>query len=732
MQQSLEEDGGSGAARAMNQILATGGRMTTRSAAMLLIGAVFSAQLAATDLHPNTARGFQPDQSYDVNGLDAVNLFNGNLTLAIPIGQTFSVNGGLSYGLTLTYNAQLWEADQISLNRVAVFPSRTWNAGLGWQLTLGRLLAPNSPENPTDEILYLGPDGSRHKFFDRLHDADDEDPGDSSSVQRVRYSRDSSYLRLREPDPLGLVWSLDFPNGETHSFDVQGRLIAITDRFLNAIYIDYSTDLSGNDVWTIDDGHRTHVVQFRSETLDGLSLQVVDRVDLAAFGGNTATYTFAYVSEEIRRACPETDSTTPDTFTAPFLTSVTFPDGSTFSMPVATSYLLEVPLPPEPECKLSGVLKRIALPTFGALEWDFRIVSLPEESVDEDDGDLRRQFSRAVAVKSRRTVKETGVTEGEWHYIHALTPPPPLDPPSREKRTTVISPSGDKTVHYFSVWPEMVGDTGGWDYREYGLPLTHFAPDAASGLWLSAQTFDCDANPENPLAPLNCESEARTFVGYERDVDSPPFAWLEDAFYFNQRLLASRTYFDSDGGKFTESRSSDFDGYGHFRTMTKTADFDAGNNRVETATFNSETGTYPTAFVQRSFGAAWLLGLFDATQVTENGDTARSEFSFDSNTGFLECVRRLRSGVGRNGHDILVKYTATAEGNRAAESHFGGDDVTLLETGTCEDSGALTPKYRREFEYAYGSLRSAKFAGATSNDTDLDIDPSTGLPSTSR
>ena len=60
------------------------------------------------DIHPNTAGGFPVDQSFHVGDIDNVNLFNGALTVTIPIGPSYPVNGGFSYSLKLVANSNPW------------------------------------------------------------------------------------------------------------------------------------------------------------------------------------------------------------------------------------------------------------------------------------------------------------------------------------------------------------------------------------------------------------------------------------------------------------------------------------------------------------------------------------------------------------------------------------------------------------------------------------------------
>src|SRR6266496_5411948 len=58
--------------------------------------------------NPNVAHGFAPEKVYHFDNVDAVNIFNGNLNIVLPIGQAYPVGGKVSYGLTLTYGGNNW------------------------------------------------------------------------------------------------------------------------------------------------------------------------------------------------------------------------------------------------------------------------------------------------------------------------------------------------------------------------------------------------------------------------------------------------------------------------------------------------------------------------------------------------------------------------------------------------------------------------------------------------
>ena len=99
----------------------------------------------------NQERGFDPTAVYSSGGIDNVDLFGGNLSIAIPLGPRFSVGPTLKYGFTLVYNSHLWDFMEMSCsapnssgasspaNGLWAVPNQFANAGLGWMLTFGAL-----------------------------------------------------------------------------------------------------------------------------------------------------------------------------------------------------------------------------------------------------------------------------------------------------------------------------------------------------------------------------------------------------------------------------------------------------------------------------------------------------------------------------------------------------------------------------------------------------------------
>lgn len=158
---------------------------------LLLLMTVGLASPGLSQEHANIARGRGRTGADTFAEIDSVNRFNGSLSLAIPIGQTYPVDANLSYGLTLVYNSQVWEQEEVQdpwgTTLVRSKPLRTNNAGLGWMLGLGRLSYATSQGLDTARNTYLGPDGSRHTFYSKLHEEDPATPG-------IEYTRDGSYL----------------------------------------------------------------------------------------------------------------------------------------------------------------------------------------------------------------------------------------------------------------------------------------------------------------------------------------------------------------------------------------------------------------------------------------------------------------------------------------------------------------------------------------------------------
>jgi hypothetical protein len=174
----------------------------------LLAGVLFVPATTFAQVHPNLEKGFSPDKMYQFGDVDHVNLFNGNLTMTIPIGGSTPISDHLATSMTLVYNSKLWDVttklDQSvgdeNPNRVWKKPTARSNAGLGWLLSFGRMfegssntLAKDSDIVEDSSIHYESPDGSDHV----LHTT----PLHTNDLTTDYYTRDGSYIRMTAGNP---------------------------------------------------------------------------------------------------------------------------------------------------------------------------------------------------------------------------------------------------------------------------------------------------------------------------------------------------------------------------------------------------------------------------------------------------------------------------------------------------------------------------------------------------
>ena len=692
----------------------------------LLLSAL-AAPLAADD-HPNTERGFAAEKAFSVGEVDSVNVYNGNLVLTIPIGGTYPVGGALSYGLTLVYNSKAWDFQEretpTGLIYTQALPQKTANAGLGWTLTLGRLIPPGQLGNDTDLWVYLGADAAEHVFYPTLHAGDAEEAGDNPNtpaLQTVSYTRDGSYLRKKIFSVGDLA--VEFPDGKVQHFDAAGNLTKVEDRFGNTLTITYS-----DTEWTLTDGQgRVQKVVFQTLMQDNRPVPSVNRVELSTFGSDTvkAVYSFSYSEPTtVYRPCPGNDPAIGPTAQVRLLTAVTLPDGSSYQMPLA-DYVTEPPAAGA-ECFWPGAIRGLRLPTLGRIEWTYQKYTFPTES-----GKPHRQLTAGVAT--RRRVDAAGGDQGTWTYQTSFGPPVQTSPFTvyAELINKVTDPLGHWTEHYFSVYAGS--NSAVWSVYDYSLPFSRNYPDGA-GRYLSTRTY--------AAAGTLLRS---SYVSYERDqlyvpVSHQPF---QDGINTNRRQQSMRTVYDDDGGHYADVTSSDFDGLGHYRTETTGGDFPAANVRASTITYNSARGTYAIdpatnqpatghTFTRWPANQPWVLETFASRRVDEAGSTATMLACFDAATGFLLRQRTLKdSGTTESPNDVVTAYTQT-QGNLTAEQYFGGDRQTLTANGTTCAMALGTPAYEIDHTYQYGVRASSQYLGAAFKSLDQDIDSRTGLPSTSR
>jgi hypothetical protein len=723
----------------------------------------------------NVERGFAPEKVYDFSGVDQVNLFNGNLSLTIPIGARYPVGGGLTYGLTLVYNSNVWKIDSRTqtqhpgpdLTYVTAEPHTTDNAGLGWTLSLGSLFPPNT--DGYDRFRYIGEDGGEHLFYDRLHSGE-------SSVSGHYYTRDGSYLRLRD---LGSSAEVEMADGTVKRFEkVESAYILdqIRDRFNNTVTVTYGESAGGNTLWTIADGYRSHHVEFQKFG----DYEVVKEVRLSSFGspGPSAIWTFAYSYGWIARSCLDTDpannapsgAPSPQSILVPLLTSVAQPDGAEWEMASYNTTCAEDGVG-EDEPNLPGTIEQLVLPTGGELAWTYRTYNYPTRG--EGTGqDPPVDVPQVVGVATKQLNRPGGGCWAEsgvgcvWSYTpQSFTG---LNDPFY-RTMTVRYPTGDEMVSYFSqdirLRQNKGNDPDGNDLQDplyhrgwhYGLPFKPPAewatqdPNPPGGLpggpFLSQQIYEGTVDPDH--------LQREVYVRYERDkiatgsgVD--PDDWKNT----NRRPAEEKTVFFDDTQRYSSSVSSEFDGLGHYRKQVTGGDLPGTNVRTSRTDYNHHRGTYRIdAVTNQPLGGhnhtawpaslPWVLGTYEEGWVEQNGSPREvTQACFEAANGFLQRIRRL-AGASIGPDDVLVNYGRNSKGDVITEQYFGGDEgPDVPHSGTVELCDLTPPSpddYRLEHRYndAYGVRRQTEYYTSGSGSMgfktlDLTIDAGTGLPSASR
>lgn len=670
----------------------------------LLLAVIAGSAVAVEDLAGDPygaklARGFSGTfAQYDFNDIDSVSTYNGNLSLRVPIGGSYPAGGQLSYGLTAYFNSNLedvrqrvgFEPDNLSIHEYSVsLPNAGSTAGLGWSLHLGRLIEPvpvnvynnrltldrerqpkpglSDPEGTlTNEgWKYLAPDDSVVKFEPRLY-------RNETIAPRLRYSRNGQYLRLQWKDPgtsddpnLGACPAastgvlrcayIEFPNGDIHYFEKktswpdstlnkdQWRLREIRDRtntpgVHNKITVNYFANR-----WDIVDRYgRAQKIYWEADGAAGWYYGRVDRVELTAFGGTTATYDFQYDVRTFQRLNDTGNQY--ETRQVGVLKRIVRPDGR--------AYEFVMPTVPGSQAYMQQIDK-VLLPNGGSVEWLYTQFVLPSTAACVGFGSAG---TTQTGVEYRVAKSATGIALKETYYLWGLYKGGGI--PDAETTSggycyvqsgpvgadrTLITPRAEHvgavfqkyatgkaslTLNYFSVWPYPSittndGEGGtlwtpaqaqawGWKAEEFGQPFTYNVRHTSSGGLLSSEIYDCardtpgtlPALPDPKAVATGCVRKRATYVLREgvRSEDEPcplggctpgdvAAVWNSLAILSGTMTTLSLTRYLDDGSHFTKETYSDNDGFGHYRIVTTVGDIGPSEKRDERTIYNNGRGT---------------------------------------------------------------------------------------------------------------------------------------------
>lgn len=162
------------------------------------------------------------DQPHPAADLDSVSPYNGQLSLTVPIGQSYSVGPELSFQVQLHYSSRVWAPGQwVDFNNTsAPEPYMVLDGdpafGLGWRFSLGRIVESDPCLPPIRPAAYVAPDGSSHQLYDRREYCDPRTA--CPPLDGFYYTRDGTYLRVKALGA-GAGYKMWFQNGNSTTFD---------------------------------------------------------------------------------------------------------------------------------------------------------------------------------------------------------------------------------------------------------------------------------------------------------------------------------------------------------------------------------------------------------------------------------------------------------------------------------------------------------------------------------
>lgn len=559
-----------------------------------LILAVLAATPAFTQSTPATQRGFAANAAHSIGSFDSINVFNGNLTLSIPVGPRLAVgDGSFAYGLTANYNSSIWDIQgsngQVytawgNTETLRIKPNRTSNAGLGWILTLGELI---TRAEGADGLAYVDPSGAVHTFYQVLSGGNLQTV---DSTSPLGFTRDSSHIRLRKltatgDQPRMLVETRD---GIIREFrcspcstinDTRWHLKVIRDVAGNRLDLVYPLPVpsSGTWSWSLKEAPanhppatftRTHTINYELDPHrhpEGRQW----RVSSVGFA-NGAQYTFAYGQRTLRRdggCVRHPDGTYNTLITLSVLDSVTLPDGTKWK------FLYHHDSADGSCSGRGGRVRQVDLPAGGRVEYQYGLYNFISRVCDETSSPrppMQRVFNNEIGV-TRKTVSRfeeifvsgektwQWVKEGEWVYAQDVDPYETVAVEDcrlpKEYRRVVVDALGNKTLHYFSAYLGGDSEGGKWNMLEYGLPITKRFPPVgeadsqgtiARPMYRSTETWQCPAppNPNTPPPPFSTAGCTKLRERYLRLETDGSVAESETSIvHTNQRVAGERTLF---------------------------------------------------------------------------------------------------------------------------------------------------------------------------------------------
>lgn len=672
---------------------------------------------------PDRSGGSAEPANYNSFGLDNVNIYNGALSVNIPLGSKYPLNGGYSYGFSLYFSPDMWFEDSINcqgnpnfdVEFAEPFQRRRLLAGFGWALTPG----PELLSGPSGSYDFITSDGASHRFeFDQ--------PGDTVAI-----TTDGSYLRLRA---MSSTFEVDYPNGNIAFFDrTSGRLLSVLNAY-EEVLLSYLYE--PNKITIKDSAGRTHTIVTAGS--------LVKELRLAAFGDIEAIYKFHSSPTELHRRGDVPDVFCGDeTVQETLLNMVEMPDGSAFLIEQYTrDEMISAATPPfAAEYGNSGELKSLTLPTGGQFKW--RYAKHSDANARWGPGRvIKRLIFETLPLPNSTPAQEEEQATAIWQYRNDIL----------DRRVTIRDPLGNETEHFYKTG--NIGNTEpGWNSHWFkGLPFTADTwIDSARNykLYLSSISWDGEVDPQNPQNKLRSE-----YVRYE--VNDPTLPSSQGGFpnpdQEKRRVASATVYHDDPTGENSfyrlESLNSEFDGFGNYRRNERWDSVSPSTVLSTITDYNRHLEEQDPKLINY-----WILNTFGYVQREYAGQISKTEYCFDTTTGFLTRTRKLSNfGLSRSLSDLVtvntleIDATNEATGNIASVALYGADitplPIQVLDIDLCSSEFSILPVitvagFRNNFTYAAGALRTNTVVNTIDSSpflisVDRSIDTNTGLASITR
>jgi len=333
-----------------------------------------SAQNAPTDgmtpsgLAPGSASG-----TYSLSGFDNVNLYNGNLNLALPL-LGVGGRGGASTQMTLNFDSVRWVIDDGG-------PNPNWWEGIRPGYGPGVLQARNKaihlidtgPTHTLPRLTFTAGDGTEYELVDTYHGGQYYTTNPRSRGQVFVSHSEGAFIRFVSNSTLsdgggtnvfsaGLSGYLYFPNGTRYEI-TDGLVMKIRDGNGNLISFAYDTN---RRVTTVTDSLNREV----TVSYANMTSVFYDQINYKGFNGTNGTsralkiwhsdlddvlrsgYSIQTYSELFPQA---TAGNTTEYNPNDMVSAVELPDGRQYQF----------------EYNSYGEVARIELPTGGAIEYDY-------------------------------------------------------------------------------------------------------------------------------------------------------------------------------------------------------------------------------------------------------------------------------------------------------------------------------------------------------------------------